>query len=122
MSATLYNTLLLDSAAWDLVLDSNGNIARADIPYSVAQDVASAIKLFLGELWYDTTQGVPYWQNILGKPPSLSQLAQYLNRAALTVSGVVRANTVITGFADRKVSGQVQFETVDGTSTVVNLV
>jgi hypothetical protein len=120
MSAILYNTLLLDATAWDLVLDTSGNIALAAPPYAVAQDVASAIKLFLGELWYDSTQGVPYWQEILGFPPSLSQLAQYLNRAALTVPGVVTANSVITGFADRKVSGQVQFMTMDGNSITVN--
>jgi len=121
MSATLYNTLLLDTGAWDLVLDVSGNIALAAPPYAVAQDVASAIKLFLGELWYDTTQGVPYWTEIIGHPPSLSQLAQYLNQAALTVPGVVTANTVITGFADRQVTGQVQFTTSDGTTTTVNI-
>lgn len=119
MSAALYNTLLLDATAWDLVADSNGNIAMAAPPYAVAQDVASAIKLFLGELWYDGTQGVPYWTEILGQPPSLAQLAQYLNRAALTVPGVVTANTIITGFANRQVSGQTQFTTSDGTTTTV---
>ena len=119
MSAILYNTLLLDTEAWDLVLGSNGNIALAAAPYAVAQDVASAIKLFSGELWYDTTQGVPYWQDIIGQPPSFSQLAQYLNKAALTVSGVVSANTIITGFANRTVSGQCQFTTDDGTKTTV---
>lgn len=120
MSATLYNTLLLDVKAWDLVLDSGGNIALAQPPYAVAQDVASAIKLFLGELWYDSTKGVPYWTEIIGKPPSLSQLAQYMNRAALTVPGVITANTIITGFSNRTVTGQCQFTTIDGTTTTVN--
>jgi hypothetical protein len=115
------STLLLDTEAWDLVLDASGNIALAEPPYAVAQDVASAIKLFAAELWYDTTQGVPYWTKVIGQPPSLSQLAQYFNKAALTVPGVVAANTVITGFADRIVTGQVQFTTADGTSTTVNI-
>jgi hypothetical protein len=120
MSATTLSTLLLDTEAWDLVLDSSGNIALADPPYAVAQDVASAIKLFLGELWFDTTQGVPYWTEILGQPPSWSQLAQYMSQAALTVPGVVAANTIITSFADREVHGQVQFTNDEGTSTTVN--
>ena len=118
MSAT-YNTLLLDSAAWDLVLDSNGNIALSAPPYAVAQDVASACRLFLGELWYDTTQGVPYWQQFLGFTPTTSQIAQALNEAALTVPGVTQANTVITSITDRAIVGQVQFSTSDGTSTTV---
>ncbi|AJJ19826.1 hypothetical protein [Yersinia intermedia] len=59
----MQNTLLLDRTAWDLVLDANGDIAMASLPYSIAQDVASAIKTFIGECWYDTSQGVPYVTN-----------------------------------------------------------
>lgn len=120
MSATM-NTLLLDASAWDLVLDANGDIALAAPPYAVAQDVASAIRLFLGELWYDTTQGVPYFQSILGTPPSLQTLAYYLEQAALSVPGVVSATATINSFANREVDGQVTFETADGTSTTVSL-
>ena len=117
---TMYNTLLLDNAAWDLVLDSNGSIALASPPYAVAQDVASACRLFLGELWYDTSQGVPYWQQLLGQNPTSSQIASALNSAALTVPGVVTANTIITSSAGREISGQVQISTVDGIETSVN--
>ena len=42
------NTLLLDTLRWDLCLDVHGNIAVASDPYSVAQDVASAIRTFSG--------------------------------------------------------------------------
>ena len=114
------STLLLDTNAWDLVLDSGGNIALASPPYAVAQDVASALRLFQGELWYDTTQGVPYWQSFLGQNPTVSQLIAAFNEAALSVPGVVTASTVITSIQDRQVSGQVQFSTSDGTQTTVN--
>jgi hypothetical protein len=115
-----YDTLLLDITAWDLVLDSNGNIALAAPPYAVAQDVASAIRLFLGELWYDITQGVPYWQKLLGQNPTNSQIISAFNNAALTVPGVASANTTITSIVGREISGQVQFTTSDSTSTTVN--
>ncbi len=39
-------TLLLDTDEWDLVLDANGDIALADEPYAISQDVASAIRTF----------------------------------------------------------------------------
>ena len=65
-------TLLLDRTAWDLVLDANGNIACATEPYQIAQDVASAIRTFRGECFYDTTLGLPYWSNILGQLPPAS--------------------------------------------------
>ena len=62
-------TLLLDRTQWDLVQDANGNIALATEPYARAQDVASACRLFRGELWYDTAAGIPYFEDILGKSP-----------------------------------------------------
>jgi hypothetical protein len=36
-------TLLLDTVAWDLVLDVNGNIAVADEPYALAQLIGKAM-------------------------------------------------------------------------------
>lgn len=113
---TQYNTLLLDRAAWDLVLDSSGNIAMATPPYALAQDVASAIKLFIGELWFDTTKGVPYFEDILGQLPPPSLLVAHIERAALTVPGVVSAQCIIDSFDAREVRGQVQF--IDETGAV----
>ena len=110
------NTLLLDRARWDLVCDANGNIAMATNPYSVAQDVASAVKLFAGELYYDTTQGVPYWEQILGQRPPMALVKQAIVRAALTVPEVVQARCLIASFAGRVLTGQVQVIDTTGAS------
>ncbi len=59
------NTLLLDQVTWDLAVDTSGNIAVAADPYSQAQDAASSIKTFAGEVYYDTTRGIPYFTQIL---------------------------------------------------------
>ncbi|WP_457154101.1 hypothetical protein, partial [Mesorhizobium sp. P5_C1] len=82
-----------------------------------AQDAASAIRLFVGELFFDTTQGVPYFDQILGKMPPISLLKAYLNQAALTVPGVVKAQTFILSFTDRIVTGQVQVTDAAGNIT-----
>jgi len=110
------NTLLLDRTAWDLCLDANGDIAMASNPYAIAQDVASAIRLFAGELWYDTTQGVPYWQQILGQFPPLALLKQAIANAALTVPEVVQARCLIASFSGRTITGQVQVIDTTGAS------
>ena len=117
-------TLLLDLSQWDLVLDVNGNIAVASPPYAPAQDAASAMRLFLGELWYDTTQGVPYWSEIIGQAPPVALLKAKLTRAALTVPDVTaivaaggQVACYITSIAGRKVSGQVQITTSSGNTT-----
>lgn len=114
-------TLLLDTAAWDLVLDAAGNIAVAREPYQLSQDVASAIKLFAGELWYDTSKGVPYFSTILGKSPPIEFFKEQMVRAAKTVPGVVSAVCVIESFADRSVTGYVSFTDASGNTGTVSL-
>lgn len=103
------NTLLLDNTHWDLLLDTSGNIAMASEPYSFAQDVASAVKLFKSELFYDGTKGVPYFGSVLGHSPSVPLLKAYFVKAALTVPGVISATCFITSMSGRAVTGQIQF-------------
>lgn len=103
------STLLLDQTLWDLVLDSNGNIAVASEPYSLAQDAASAIKTFLGECYWDTTLGVDYFNLIFkGPPPSIATLKQIFVNAALTVPDVAAADVFFTSLSGRMLVGQVQ--------------
>lgn len=108
-------TLLLVTDAWDLCLDAAGNIAAAEAPYARAQDVASALRLFAAELWYDVSKGIPYWQDILGKAPPAVVFEQYMVRAALTVPGVVSAQCAIESIEGRRLVGQVTFTAADGT-------
>lgn len=114
------NTLLLDRSAWDLVLDSAGDIAMATPEYALSQDVASAVRLFKGELYYNTAKGVPYFEDILGRLPPQSLLTALLEQAALTVPGVVVARVVLTSFDQRELHGQVQFVDELGVENSVN--
>lgn len=114
-------TLLLDTQASDLCLDAVGNIAVASEPYAIAQDAASAIRTFSGEVWYDTTLGIPYFQQILGHFPPISLLRQYIEQAAETVPTVTNATAYINAISDRNVTGQVQITTSSGVTTSVGL-
>ena len=113
-------TLLLDTAEWDLCLDASGNIALAGEPYAIAQDVASAIKTFAGELYFGTAQGIPYFSQILGVRPSLQLVKAHMERVALTVPGVVAATCTFSSFQDRKLTGQIQITANTGVVTHVN--
>lgn len=117
---TQYNTLLLDRTVWDLVIDSAGDIAKASPPYALAQDVASAVRLFLGELWYRTGDGIPYFEDVLGKLPPLTLLIAYIERSALTVPGVVTAQCTISSFDARQVVGRIEFIDETGAANAVN--
>ena len=111
------STLLLDLDGWDLCLDAKGDIALATAPYSAAQDAASAIRTFLGEVYYDTTVGVPYFQDVLGHTPPLALLKAQITAAALTVPGIVSAQCFISGVSGRTVTGQIQVTDSTGTTT-----
>ena len=112
------STIYLDPTKWDLALDSNANIALATAPYQLAQDAASAIRTFAGEVFYDTTIGVPYFSQILGETPSIDLMKAQFAAAALTVPGVVAAAVFILSFVGRTVTGQVQVTDQSGAITV----
>lgn len=101
-------TLLLDTVLWDLVIDARNNIAVATDPYALAQDTASAIRLFQGTLYYDTSKGVPYWSDVLGKATPVSLLKVLFENAAKTVAGVASARCIITSVTGRTASGFVE--------------
>jgi hypothetical protein len=113
------NTLLLDRTEWDLVLDIYGNIAMASRPYAIAQDAASALRTFQGEVYYDTALGIPYFNSVLGHIPPLALLKAYWIKAALTVPGVTSAAASVQSIINRQVIGQVQITDNSGTVAIV---
>lgn len=118
------NTLLLDQDLWDVTKDAAGNFALATAPYALAQDVASAIRTILGEVFYDDTLGIPWLDQVLGKTPALTLIKAYVVNAALAVPGVVNAICVITNFSPstRELDGQLQFTDSAGNTQSVPLV
>lgn len=114
-------SLLLDRARWDLTKDAGGNIAVCTEPYRIAQDVACAIKTFKGEVWYDTTLGIPYFERILGQNPSVPYLKAQFVGAAQSVDGVAAAVCFLDGVAGRLVTGQVQITDTNGAQGVVTM-
>lgn len=117
-----HTTLLLDWSTGDLCLDALGNMAVASAPYSIAQDVATQLSTFLGECWYDTTQGVAYWQKILGQRPPASLMISLLEAQALNVPDVATAQATIGGInAQRGAIGQMLITDTDGNTFVLPL-
>ncbi len=107
------------TTAWDLYVDGNGNLASlSDVQASTAQDVASAIRTYLGECWYDTTLGMPYLQSILGQRPTSAFLKTQIRNAALTVPGVTAVNVVSLQLVNRQLTGQVLVTTSTGSAPI----
>lgn len=115
------STLLLDIESWDLVVNAANNIAVAGEPYSLAQDAASAIRMWLAEYFWDNTLGVHYLQQIFGQAtPPLTLLKELLQNAALTVPDVASAQVFISSFNNRGISGQVQVISTSGQASAAS--
>lgn len=116
------NSLALDPVTWDLVTDAAGNLAMVSGAARLAQDVATAIRTYAGEVIYDTTLGIRWFQDILGQAPNLALIKSDCEAAALTVPGVQSVQVFITGLsATGQLSGQVQITGTDGSTATVTL-
>lgn len=103
-------TLFLNPNTWRLMLDSNGNIATATDVYQIAQDIATACRVFIGDLYYRQQDGIPYNESILGKSGfPLSLYKAYLEDAALSIEGVVSASASLRLDNGRNVAGSIFF-------------
>ena len=118
-TATAMSTLALDPGTWDLTVDAAGNIAVAAPSYSLAQDAASRCRTFSGEVWYDSTRGIPYFSQVLGQPPPLELLRARYTAEADAVPGVISAQVFFTKFENRALSGQVQITDASGQTTAI---
>lgn len=113
-------TIPLNASTWDIELDSNGNLTLAEPDISIAQDVASAIRTFLGECWYGATLGLPYFGQILGQLPPASLITSLLEEAAKTIVGVTAVTVVSLGLnASRQLTGTVIVVSTDSTTPLV---
>ena len=90
-------TLFLRPDNWDLMLDTDGNIAVASSTYQQAQDIASACRTIKQDMYFNQQDGIPYLTDILGKGKyPLALYRKYLQDAALSVPGVVSAQAELS--------------------------
>jgi hypothetical protein len=93
------DTLALTVPAWDLDLDDRGNLrtfgdatpgAQTGPAMRLAQDVATRVRAWRGEVWFDTQQGIDY-PLYLGRTPAMVQLRADYQSEALRVPACATA-------------------------------
>lgn len=116
------NALLLDRTTWDLSVDASGNIAVCSETYSIIQNVATAIRTWYGEAWYDTSIGIPYDDGIFNGTTPLSIMKAQAEATAETVSGVASAQCLfLLQSSTRTLSGAIALTLTTGETVSVNL-
>ncbi len=109
------NTLPLDNETWDLVLDAQGNLSVAAPPYATAQDIASQLRAWLGECYYDKTQGLDL-KKILGSAQPLGAINAMVAATAMQVPGLASVTPNLSIQSNGELTGSVGFVLTDGTS------
>jgi hypothetical protein len=101
-------------SGWDLTI-ADGSLVVSSGAAALAQNVATALSTFRGEVWYDTVLGVPWLSQVLARRPSLAFVKGAIAAAAQAVPGVASVKVFLTGpDADRVVGGQVQLFSATG--------
>lgn len=111
----MMRTLALDDKNWDLMIDDYGNIAVKEDAECLAQDVASSVRVWSGELPFDTTRGVDY-----DKPDENRQTLkiQMLEQVGY-IDGVGDVFIDFSDFKDRKLIPMIYLTTEDGEKITV---
>lgn len=95
-------TIKLDDN-WDICLDDLNNWAVAEGNERLAQDVASSVMVFKGELPFDKERGVEY-----NKPDDVRPtLKTDMNAQALLVRGVEDSTVVFNNLTDRTLNATI---------------
>jgi hypothetical protein len=107
---------------WDIHLNGENNLATVQDANAVSQDVASACKTHLGEVWFDTSIGIPWLTQILGKPVSAVFIQSQLEKQAKRLPYVSNARaTVVTDRKTRTARGLIAIVDTDGQELAVIL-
>lgn len=72
----------------DIYLDEFGNIATVSDLDAVAQVCRNTILVNLGELQYNTAEGIPYFQTVFNDPPNIELFQNAVIEALQKVEGV----------------------------------
>lgn len=108
-------TWALKDDSWDLYVDQVGNLATVSGNLRLAQDVASSVRVFKGELPLDIERGVEY-----NKPDTNRQiLNDQMNKQARMINGVRNSVVVFEELRDRRLKTVVYVTNTEGEQVVV---
>ena len=67
----------------------SGDLVVADGLDAIAQDVSTRLRMFLGEWFLDTRMGIPFYQRILVKNPSMPDVIAILTKVVKDTAGIL---------------------------------
>lgn len=89
---------------------------------AVIQSCEQAAKTQLGEVFLDTTRGVPNTETIWTSRANIAQFQSYLQRMILSVPDVIGVKSLETDIVENNVVYSIEIETIYGTEIITNVV
>ena len=101
----------------DLKFTASRDLVTVDRAAGIKQDILTAIRVYLGEWFLDTSVGVPYYQTVFVKNPDQALVNAAFLGAIATVPGVtaVKSLTVTQDAPNRAPTLAFTVETLSGT-------
>ena len=87
--------LTIDPITGDFAI-TNGEVTLEEGSAAIRQRLEIKLRTFLGEWFLDTTFGIPYYEQVLGKKVNPISLNAVFVSAILTVSGIKKLDKPIT--------------------------
>jgi hypothetical protein len=121
LSANVNNNIE-DIAFNDLFLNNEGNISVSFDIQAVLESCAQAAQTILGELVFNTEQGIPYFQTVWIGVPNTQQFNAALRNAFLNVPNVVEVVSLITTQENNILSYNAIIRTTFGSTVVEGVI
>lgn len=104
----------------DIYIQPNGNLSLVSGQTAVEFGCASAAKAQLGEMIYNTTQGIPNFQAVWIGSPNLAIFEAYLRNTLLNVEGVTAIESLTVAYANNVLSyiAEIQTQYSPGSVTI----
>lgn len=96
--------LAIDQDTGDVYLDDDGNIAMVTDAHAIGQHVRQRLGAYRGEWFLDTTAGLPWLNDILGKVYDPAIAEALVKAEILDTEGVTEITSFSVGF-DRRARG-----------------
>lgn len=119
--ASNVNNAVSGAAPFDIYLNEEGNIATSYDIQAILQACAQAASTILGEMIYNTDQGIPFKEAVWVGTPNLTQYTASLRNAFLSVNGggiVTEVLSLLTSQQGSILYYTAKINTIYGTTTL----
>lgn len=116
------NTNIPNVSFNDLYLDNDGNISLSYDLQAVLQACAQSAQTLLGEMIFNTNQGIPYFQVLWVGVPNIQQFTAALRAAFLAVPNVIEIVSLITSQESNNLLYSAVIRTNFGSGAIANTI